>query len=63
MTLAEQLKERLREGFAKCGFESDVLERVSISASADLRFEEAARLRDLIRGLEGGNPGEGEGGP
>jgi len=38
MTLVEQLKERLREGFAKCGFEADVLERVSIAASADLRF-------------------------
>ena len=38
MTLAEELKGRLRAGLAACGFDEAVLERVGVSQSADLRF-------------------------
>ena len=38
MTLAEELRARLRAGFTACGFDEAVLDRVGVGQSADLRF-------------------------
>lgn len=38
MTLAEQLRERLRAGFTACGFDGEALEKVGVTQAADLRF-------------------------
>lgn len=38
MTLAEQLREQLRAGFAACGVPEEALEKVSVTQAADLRF-------------------------
>ena len=38
MTLAEELKERLRAGLTACGFEESALTRVGVGQAGDLRF-------------------------